>query len=74
MDSVEKAQRVIDEAIASVHKLGCGIVADGTIDGNGVLFDRLRAFPTSHKKNHAEEPKKPQQFFSSRCCGLFPQW
>jgi hypothetical protein len=74
MDSVEKAQQVIDEAIASVHKLGCGIVADGTIDGNGVLFDKLRVFPTSRKNNDIKEAKKEPQFFASRCCGLFPQW
>jgi hypothetical protein len=74
MDNLEKAQRVIDEAIASVHNLGCGIMADGTIYGNGVLFDKLRVFPTSHESNDIKEAKKGPQFFASRCCGSFPQW
>lgn len=40
---VERAQIIIDEAIKQVHELNCGLVADGTIEGNGVWFDSLRA-------------------------------
>jgi len=41
-ERVERAQVIINEAIKQVHELGCGLVADGTIEGNGVWFDTLR--------------------------------
>ena len=42
-ERVRRAQVVINEAVKQVHELGCGLVADGTIEGNGVWFDSLRA-------------------------------
>lgn len=44
---VERAKVILDEAIRQVHELGCVIVADGTIDGNGVWFDSLRPIEKS---------------------------
>jgi hypothetical protein len=41
-ERVKRAQIIINEAIKQVHELGCGLVADGTIEGNGVWFDTLR--------------------------------
>jgi hypothetical protein len=39
---VTQSQAIIDEAVRQVHELGCGVVADGTVDGNGILFEALR--------------------------------
>jgi hypothetical protein len=41
-DRVNRAQWIIDEAVRQVHELECGLVADGTIEGNGVWFEALR--------------------------------
>jgi hypothetical protein len=41
-ERVNRAQWIIDEAIRHVHELECGLVADGTIQGNGVCFEALR--------------------------------
>lgn len=42
-ERVSRAQIIINEAVRQVHELGCGLVADGTIEGNGIWFDTLRA-------------------------------
>lgn len=39
---VTQSQAIINEAVRQVHELGCGLVADGTIEGNGVWFEKLR--------------------------------
>jgi hypothetical protein len=39
---VTQSQSIINEAVRQVHELGCGLVADGTIEGNGVWFEALR--------------------------------
>lgn len=41
-ERVKQAQTIIDEAIKRVRELGCGLVADGTVYGNGIWFDSLR--------------------------------
>lgn len=40
------AQQILDVAVAYIARLGFGAVADGTIHGDGVWIDRLRAVPT----------------------------
>jgi len=41
--AIARSQIIINEACRQVRELGCGLVADGTIGGNGVWFDSLRA-------------------------------
>lgn len=41
-ERVKQAQTIIDQAIRRVCELGCGLVADGTVYGNGIWFDSLR--------------------------------
>lgn len=38
----EQAQTIIDTAIQRARKLGYGVVADGTVNGDGIWLDRLR--------------------------------
>lgn len=72
MDNVQRAQLIINEAIKQVHELNCGLVADGTPDGNGVWFDSLRA---KHREPRQEpKPKDDCEAISSPCCGRWPRW
>jgi len=38
----EQAQIIIDAAVERLRLLGFGLVADGTVYGNGIWIDRLR--------------------------------
>ena len=46
----EQAQIIIDTAIQRVSEMGFGIVADGTIDGDGMSFSKLRVIPSKVDK------------------------
>lgn len=46
----DKVQDLIDTALSQVHDLGYGVVADGTLFGNGVWLNKLRVIPTYHKE------------------------
>lgn len=39
------AQALIDQAVGQVNKAGFGVVADGTVHGNGIWLDSLRVRP-----------------------------
>lgn len=46
LERAEQAQMVIDTAIALIRSMGYGVVANGTVHGNGIWLDTLRVVRT----------------------------